>query len=91
LAEAEGPGEFVFETSAGDVRVSAREDDGRIAAGFTSVPTVVRDFADCASLLALLGLDADDLDPRMPLAEAFAGNWHPVVVVRTIERFDGFG
>lgn len=91
LAEADGPGEFVFETASGDVRVSAREDDGQIAAGFTSVETVVRDFADSAPLLALLGLDADDLDPRMPLAEAFAGNWHPVVAVRGIERFDGFG
>lgn len=91
LAEADGPGEFVFETAAGDVRVSAREDDGRIAAGFTSVPTLVRDFADSAPLLTLLGLDADDLDPRMPLAEAFAGNWHPVVAVRSLEQFDGFG
>ncbi|WP_026095780.1 PhzF family phenazine biosynthesis protein [Microbacterium sp. B19] len=91
LAEASGPGEFVFETSAGDVHVSTRDDGGRIAAGFTSVEPTVRDFADPAPLLALLGLDADDLDPRMPLAEAFAGNWHPVVAVRTIERFDGFG
>ncbi|WP_431796292.1 PhzF family phenazine biosynthesis protein [Microbacterium enclense] len=91
LAEAEGPGEFVFETTAGDVRVSARDDGGRIAAGFTSVEPVVRDFHDPARLLGLLGLNADDLDPRMPLAEAFAGNWHPVVAVRTLERFDGFG
>ncbi|RWR17446.1 PhzF family phenazine biosynthesis isomerase [Microbacterium enclense] len=91
LAEAEGPGEFVFETTAGDVRVSARDDGGRIAAGFTSVEPVVRDFHDPSPLLALLGLDADDLDPRMPLAEAFAGNWHPVVAVRTLERFDAFG
>lgn len=90
LAEAEGPGDFVFETKAGDVRVSAREDDGRIAAGFTSVEPTVRDFDDAAPLLALLGLTADDLDPRLPLAEAFAGNWHPVVAVRTREAFDGF-
>lgn len=91
LAEAEGPGEFVFKTTAGDVRVSARDDGGRIAAEFTSVEPVVRDFHDPAPLLGLLGLNADDLDPRMPLAEAFAGNWHPVVAVRSIERFDAFG
>lgn len=91
LAESAGPGEFVFATAAGDVEVSARDEGGRIAAGFTSVATVVRDFHDPAPLLALLGLDADDLDPRMPLAEAFAGNWHPVVAVRSLERFDGFG
>jgi PhzF family phenazine biosynthesis protein len=91
LAEAEGPGEFVFETVAGEVAVVARAEGGRVAAGFTSVEPTVRDFDDPAPLLALLGLDADDLDSRMPLAEAFAGNWHPVVAVRTIERFDGFG
>ena len=91
LVEASGPGEFVFETSAGDVRVAARDEDGRIAAGFTSVEPTVRDFADPAPLLALLGLDTEDLDPRMPLAEAFAGNWHPVVAVRTLARFDAFG
>ncbi|MFG6278746.1 PhzF family phenazine biosynthesis isomerase [Microbacterium sp. 5K110] len=91
LAEAEGPGEFVFQTTAGDVHVSTRDDDGRIAAGFTSVEPVLRDFHDPVPLLGLLGLNADDLDPRMPLAEAFAGNWHPVVAVRTLERFDAFG
>lgn len=91
LAEESGPGQFVFETVAGDVDVSARDDDGRVAAGFTSVEPAVRDFHDAAPLLALLGLDAGDLDPRMPLAEAFAGNWHPVVAVRSRERFDGFG
>ncbi len=90
LAESVGPGEFVFETTAGDVEVSARDEGGRIAAGFTSVEPTVRDFVDPAPLLELLGLDAGDLDPRMPLAEAFAGNWHPVVAVRSLERFDGF-
>ena len=91
LAEAEGAGEFVFETAAGDVEVSARDDGGRIAAGFTSVEPTVRDLDDAAPLLALLGLDADDLDPRMPLAEAFAGNWNPIVAVRSLDVFDGFG
>lgn len=91
LAEAEGPGEFVFETVAGDVAVSAVDDDGRVTAGFTSVEPAVRDFPDAAPLLALLGLGADDLDPRMPLAEAFAGNWHPVIAVRSLDVFDGFG
>ena len=91
LAEAEGPGEFVFATAAGDVAVSAAADGGRSAAGFTSVEPAVRDLDDAAPLLALLGLDAADLDPRMPLAEAFAGNWHPVVAVRSLDTFDGFG
>lgn len=31
-----------------------------------------------------------DLDPALPLREAFAGNWHPIVAVADRARFDGF-
>ncbi len=80
----------MFETSAGDVHVSTRDDGGRIAAGLherrADGPRLRRPRAAAGAAR----LDVDDLDPRMPLAEAFAGNWHPVVAVRTIERFDAF-
>ncbi len=41
-------------------------------------------------LLTLLHLRRDDLDARMPLAQAFAGNLHPVVAVAARETFDSF-
>lgn len=93
LAGAEGPGPFVFDTAAGSVEVTTeRAADGRITAGFTSVEPYVVDLeADVADrLLGLLGLTHADLDERMPLAQSFAGNLHPVVAVREQHTFDTF-
>ncbi|WP_295779673.1 PhzF family phenazine biosynthesis isomerase [uncultured Microbacterium sp.] len=93
LAEAEGEGAFVFDTAAGVVEVdTSRDATGRLSAGFTSVEPYTSDLAPEVAdrLLTLLGLSRADLDPRMPLAQAFAGNLHPVVAVASSERFDAF-
>ncbi|WP_295787891.1 PhzF family phenazine biosynthesis protein [uncultured Microbacterium sp.] len=93
LAEAEGEGAFVFDTAAGAVAVeTSRDASGRVSAGFTSVEPYTSDLAPEVAdrLLCLLNLDRADLDPRMPLAQSFAGNLHPVVAVASRERFDGF-
>lgn len=93
LAEAEGEGAFVFDTAAGVVEVdTSRDATGRVSAGFTSVEPHTSDLAPEVAdrLLGLLGLAHADLDPRMPLAQSFAGNLHPVVAVASRERFDGF-
>lgn len=94
LADADGPGAFVFDTVAGRVDVTTeRGEGGRIVAGFTSVEPHVIDLEPevAGRLLGLLGLSADDLDERMPLAQSFAGNLHPVVAVRDRSTFDTFG
>lgn len=93
LAEAEGPGAFLFDTAAGTVEViTARADDGHVTAGFTSVEPYVIDLEDDVAdrLLTLLGLTRDDLDDRMPLAQSFAGNLHPVVAIASRVVFDSF-
>lgn len=93
LAEAAAPGAFVFDTAAGRVDVTTERDaNGRIVAGFTSVEPHVVDFEPevAERLLDLLGLIPDDLDDRMPLAQSFAGNLHPVVAVRERDTFDAF-
>ena len=92
LAEAEGVGAYTFETAAGAVEVVMVADGERIVAGFTSVEPHVVDIEDDVAdrLLGLLGLTRDDLDERMPLAQAFAGNLHPVVAIASRETFDAF-
>lgn len=92
LAEAEGVGAYTFETAAGAVEVVTVADGERIVAGFTSVEPHVVDIEDDVAdrLLGLLGLTRDDLDERMPLAQAFAGNLHPVVAIASRETFDAF-
>jgi predicted PhzF superfamily epimerase YddE/YHI9 len=73
----------------------AGRDDGTgvVTASFTSVVPVVRDLEATVAdrLLALLGLTRADLDDRRPLRESFAGNRHPIVAVRELGVFDGFG
>ncbi|MEW1708881.1 PhzF family phenazine biosynthesis isomerase [Microbacterium sp. NPDC089190] len=92
LADAEGTGPFVFDTPAGAIEVDTRVDHGRTVAGFRSVEPSVGELEPAVAdrLIALLGLTRADLDERMPLAQAFAGNLHPVVAVAARERFDAF-
>jgi PhzF family phenazine biosynthesis protein len=90
LAERRGPGPFTVETPVGPIILSTTRDGERMLAAFTSVTPTVRqpDPGVADELLTLLGLTAADLDPRFPLLEAFAGNWHPVVAVASPTVFD---
>jgi PhzF family phenazine biosynthesis protein len=98
LADERGPGPFRFETAVGPVviettQVAVAGGESELRASFTSVEPRTRPLGDAVGdeLLGLLALDRDDLDPAWPLAEAFAGNWHPVVAVRSLAVFDSFG
>ena len=92
LAERDGTGTMTFQTQAGDVTVEATRGDHGVNIAFTSVEPDVRDLdADVlARTLALFGLDADDLDSDYPAREAYAGNWHPMIVLRDAELFHQF-
>lgn len=93
LAERDGVGDVVFETPAGEVALrSTRSPDGRITVAFTSIEPEVRDLDPDVRdrLLALLGLDGSDLDPRFPAKESFAGNRHPILVIADRELFHQF-
>lgn len=93
LAERDGAGEVIFDTDAGEVALrSVADGDGIVTVSFTSVEPEVRDLEPAVldRLLGLLGLEASDLDPRFPAKEAFAGNWHPTLVIRDRELFDQF-
>ncbi|WP_314646147.1 PhzF family phenazine biosynthesis protein [uncultured Microbacterium sp.] len=93
LAERGRVGDVVFETPAGEVALrSAPDTDGRITVAFTSIEPEVRDLDPDVRdrLLALLGLDTSDLDPRFPAKESFAGNRHPILVIADREIFHQF-
>lgn len=93
LAEREGPGEVVFETAVGPVTLNSRTDAvGVVTVSFTSVEPEVRalDPGVRDTLLGLLGLAASDIDEHFPVREAFAGNWHPIVVLADREIFHQF-
>ncbi|MDJ0323238.1 PhzF family phenazine biosynthesis protein [Cryobacterium sp. PH31-AA6] len=92
LAEREGVGTFVFDTPVGPVVIETTAGAAGIVAAFTSVEPELAPLEPEIEneLLSLLGLMRSDLDARYPLRSAFAGNWHPIVVVRDRARFDGF-
>lgn len=92
LAERNGPGTVRFDTPVGEILVETTADAEGILASFTSVDTDLAPFGEFVleALLELLGLDRTDLDAGFPPRLAFAGNWHPVVVLADAATFDEF-
>ncbi len=89
LGRRRGPGTYAFATNPGEVPVEVAPDgDGRMVATLTSVATSQREVPApaLAAALATLRWDAADLDPAIPVVEAFAGNWHLVLAARTRAR-----
>ncbi|KAK1183040.1 PhzF family phenazine biosynthesis isomerase [Streptomyces sp. NBS 14/10] len=94
LAERVGPGELVFDTMAGEIRVATTLDKGEGGNGgapqatLTSAPTHSHpaDEALTEQVLKALRWTRDDLDPALPPHIAFAGNDHLVLAAATRER-----
>jgi PhzF family phenazine biosynthesis protein len=88
LGSLEGAGDYRINTNVGLVPLTVRERSGRWEAALTSVtprhervpPQLLRE-----ALEALRWAEAD-LDPAIPPARIFAGNWHFLIAVRTAER-----
>ena len=93
LAERDGLGRRVFTTAAGEVALDATSGpDGGVQVAMTSVEPATRpiDPEVRDRLFALLGLSLDDVAEGFPVLESFAGNWHPVIVLRDEELFHQF-
>ncbi|NUW36998.1 PhzF family phenazine biosynthesis isomerase [Nonomuraea sp. SMC257] len=88
LAERDGVGDLLLTTSAGEVAVETRHEDGRVVATLTSVAPVVGpvDDDDLARALRALRWDAAELDPALPPRVANAGNDHLVLAAASQER-----
>ncbi|WP_030543830.1 PhzF family phenazine biosynthesis protein [Streptomyces albus] len=88
MAERGGPGDFLFDTRAGEVRVETAVGDGPPRATLLSVPAHSRPAgeADVEPVLTALRWSRDDLDPALPPHIAFAGNDHLVLAAGTRER-----
>ena len=88
LAERKGCGNLRLVTSAGEVGVGTRLENGRILATLTSVAPAVREVraADLASALTALHWSPAELDPKLPPRIANAGNDHLVVAASSRAR-----
>lgn len=93
LASRSGAGAFSVDTNVGTIEVlTTLGEDSLVHASFGSVEPAVRnlDVEQVLRLTELLGIAVGDLDDRLPVREAFAGNWHPIVTVRDRHLFDSF-
>lgn len=93
LARRDGIGLFLFETQVGEIAIETAEGaGGEVTASFTSVEPTVSPMGEeiLDRLLSLLGLDRTDLAPSYPARLSFAGNVHPVIVLRSRNTFDSF-
>ncbi|PZF61930.1 phenazine biosynthesis protein PhzF [Curtobacterium sp. MCPF17_047] len=92
IAERQGAGRRVFATASGDVVLRASDTTAGVQVAMTSVGPATRGLPDerLMPLLAVLGLTLDDLDAGHPPLEAFAGNWHPVLVLADQDLFHQF-
>ncbi|GAB3605703.1 PhzF family phenazine biosynthesis isomerase [Conyzicola nivalis] len=92
LARRDGAGTVTFETPVGPISIETTHDGDEITAAFTSVEPEVAAIDDGVldTLLGLLDIGRDDLDPRFPPRVSFAGNRHPVLVFASRSRFDSF-
>lgn len=85
LAERQGDGRFDLSLRDADITVEGRREGALWAAALQSPPTESHPaHAKLTSeVLALFGLDADDLDPRIPPAEIHAGADHFVLALKS--------
>lgn len=92
LAETLGDGVFVFDATVGPIEITTSSTASERRASFTSVAPWVRplDERHLEAVLSLIGCSHDDLDSRHPPRLVFAGNAHPLLVLRDRTVFDGF-
>jgi len=88
FGQQQGAGEYRFTTNVGVVPVSVREREGRWMAALTSVMPRHEKASELLMRAALGALEwrEDELDPAIPSARIYAGNWHLLIAVRTAER-----
>ena len=89
LAGRDGVGDLVLESAVGRIPLRTRlSADGSVVATLTSVATRSRlaTEAELTEVLSALRWDRSDLDERYFPHIGYAGNYHPILVVRTRER-----
>jgi PhzF family phenazine biosynthesis protein len=90
LGMQDGLGEYHLESRVGLVSVAVSRLDSRFFATLTSVDTKFREAGTTLvdDVLRTLHWQPEDLDVSIPPAIAFAGAWHLVLALKTLERLN---
>lgn len=90
LGQKSGSAVYQFETTVGTIPVKVTEQDGKFLATLTSVEPKYEPAPKqlLSKALEALHWNEQELDPKLPPARAFAGNWHLVIAVKSKSRLD---
>lgn len=90
LGRLSGPGDYRLDSAVGEIVLRVRETDGRMEATLTSVATRQKplDARLLDDTLAALGWRADDIVNDIPPVVAYAGAWHLVLAVNSLDRLN---
>lgn len=90
LGQLSGAGTYRLDTAVGEVMVTVDQVEGEWQASLVSVPPENRpaEPALVEKVCELLGWQADELDPEIPPALAYAGAWHLVLACKEKQRLD---
>ncbi len=90
LGQKSGSAVYQFETTVGTIPVKVTEQDGKFLATLTSVEPKYEPAPKqlLSKALEALHWNEQELDPNLPPARAFAGNWHLVIAVKSKSRLD---
>lgn len=90
LGDLNGEGHYLFNTKVGDIPVEVTVNNGHIEASLTSVLPAYEPVSNelLNKALKALNWSLDELEPSIPPARAFAGNWHLVLAVKSKQRLD---
>ena len=90
LGNTQGPGLYLFSTLIGEIPVTVTTQNGGIRASLTSVEPRKEAAPEnlIQSVLDALRWSRSDLDPNLLPALAYAGAWHLVLAVGTVERLN---
>ena len=90
LGDSDGDNTYLLNTTVGEVPVTVQTRNNLRTAALTSVKPEYQDAPESLleNILAILGWKRDELDPAIPPARAYAGNWHFVLATASKERLD---
>lgn len=90
LASIEGPRKYLFDTLVGEIEVDTQLKHGRYQASLTSVEPTTKPIPSglLENALATFGWGKSDLDSTIPPILAYAGAWHLVIAVASLEALD---
>ncbi|PAU75502.1 PhzF family phenazine biosynthesis protein [Halomonas salipaludis] len=90
VGQLSGAGSYLLETAVGEVSVTVRDVAGEWQASLVSVAPEYRPAEPelVEEVRELLGWQADELDPEIPPARAYAGAWHLVLACKTQQRLE---